>query len=130
MLRVAMNTMNRTALFAIVVSLGCGAWAQQLPNQPDSFRFAVIGDSGTGGRHQYEVGARLAEYQKIFPFQTVVMLGDNIYGSDTASDFRKKFELPYKTLLDSGVKFYAALGNHDSPSQCLYKLFNMQGKRY
>jgi len=105
-------------------------WAQGLPNRPGSFRFGVIGDSGTGGRRQYEVGARLAEQQKLLGFQTVVMLGDNIYGSDTPRDFVRKFEQPYKTLLDAKVKFFAALGNHDQPRQASYKLFNMGGKRY
>ena len=33
-------------------------------------------------------------------------------------------------LLDAGVKFYAALGNHDDPGQRLYKPFNMNGERY
>jgi 3',5'-cyclic AMP phosphodiesterase CpdA len=32
--------------------------------------------------------------------------------------------------LDSGVKFYASLGNHDSPNQVFYKPFNMNGRRY
>ena len=59
------------------------------------------------------------------------MLGDNIYGRETAKDFFKKFELPYKPLLDAGVPFYAALGNHDDPViQVNYKPFNMDGKRY
>ena len=43
------------------------------------------------------------------------MLGiDNLYGGDSPRDYQRKFELPYKPLLDAGVKFYAALGNHDS----------------
>ena len=41
------------------------------------------------------------------------MLGDNTYGGETARDFELRFETPYKPLLDAGVKFYAALGNHD-----------------
>jgi len=122
--------MKRAAAIAIVVALSLGAWAQQLPNHAGSFRFAVIGDSGTGGRRQYEIGALLGQYQKTLGFQTVLMLGDNIYGRETARDFRNKFELPYKALLNSGVKFYAALGNHDSPSQASYELFNMGGQRY
>jgi len=36
-------------------------------------------------------------------------------------------ELPYKPLLDAGVTFYAALGNHDDPNQRFYKPFNMNG---
>ena len=47
------------------------------------------------------------------------------------SDFQKKFELPYKALLDEGVKFYACLGNHDDPKlEENYKLYNMGGNRY
>ena len=36
------------------------------------------------------------------------MLGDNIYeGPATRDDYRRKFEEPYRRLLDEGVKFYA-----------------------
>jgi hypothetical protein len=82
------NAIMKRAALAIAVSLSCLAWAQQLPNKADSFRFAVIGDSGTGGRAQYQVGARLAQYQKTIDFKTVVMLGDNIYGGQTPNDFQ------------------------------------------
>ena len=59
------------------------------------------------------------------------MAGDNIYeGPATAEDYRLKFEEPYKALLDDGVKFFAALGNHDDPNQIYYKPFNMDGHRY
>jgi len=57
-------------------------------------------------------------------------VGDNMYGSDGAKNYVKKFEEPYKPLLDAGVKFYAALGNHDNPNQRFYKPFNMNGERY
>jgi hypothetical protein len=94
------------------------------------YRFAVIGDSGTGGRGQYDVAARLAEQRERLGFETVLMLGDNIYGGASPRDFRKKFELPYAKLLGSGVRFYAALGNHDSPTQRHYEHFNMGGRSY
>ena len=58
------------------------------------------------------------------------MLGDNIYGSERPQDFVKKFERPYKALLDLKIPFYASLGNHDDPNQRFYKPFNMDGKRY
>jgi Calcineurin-like phosphoesterase len=95
-----------------------------------SVRFAIIGDSGTGARAQYEVAEQMAKCRAVFEFDFVLMLGDNIYGSKHASDFRLKFEDPYKKLLDAGVKFYASLGNHDHPSSRFYKPFNMDGKRY
>jgi len=53
------------------------------------------------------------------------MVGDNIHGSERPQDFQKKFEMPYKPLLDAGVTFCAALGNHDDPNQRFYKPFNM-----
>jgi predicted phosphodiesterase len=93
-------------------------------------RFLVIGDSGTGGGAQRQVAARIAEVHKIFPFEFALMVGDNLYGSEGASDYRRKFEEPYKPLLDAGVKFYAALGNHDDATQRYYKLFNMNGERW
>ena len=44
--------------------------------------------------------------------------------------YERKFSIPYKPLIDAGVKFYAALGNHDDDGQIQYKLFNMDGKKY
>ena len=101
-----------------------------LPMKDGSVRFLVIGDSGTGGGAQKQVAERIAAVHKIFPFEFAIMVGDNLYGSESAGDFRRKFEQPYKPLLDAGVKFYAALGNHDDPAQRFYKLFNMNGERY
>jgi predicted MPP superfamily phosphohydrolase len=101
-----------------------------LPNKPNSLHFAVIGDNGTGEKPQYEIGEQMLAWYDRFPFPIVVMMGDNIYGSDRPQDFIKKFEAPYKGLLDKGVKFYASLGNHDSREQRYYKLFNMDGKLY
>jgi hypothetical protein len=101
-----------------------------LPLLPGSVRFAVIGDSGTGEKEQFQVGSQMARFRGAFPFDFVLMMGDNIYGSKKAADYKKKFEDPYKALLDSDVKFYATLGNHDDPNQNLYKPFNMGGQRY
>jgi hypothetical protein len=102
----------------------------KLPRIDGSLRFAVIGDFGRGTREQYEVAAQMALFHKEFPFTFVITLGDNIYGSDTPADMIRKFETPYKPLLDAGVVFQASLGNHDNPNQRFYKLFNMGGERY
>jgi 3',5'-cyclic AMP phosphodiesterase CpdA len=101
-----------------------------LPMKDGSTRFAVIGDSGTGGGGQKKVAEQIMATYKTFPFEFTLMLGDNLYGGEGANDYRKKFEEPYKPLLDAGVKFYAALGNHDDPTQRFYKPFNMNGERY
>src|SRR5262245_53391154 len=95
---------------------------QAQPVSPPAFRFAVIGDTGTGDSHEYQVAAKVASARTYFPFELVLMVGDNIYGSDGAKDFVTKFEKPYKALLETGMKFYAALGNHDEPEvQKTYK---------
>src|SRR5271165_6094593 len=118
------------AVAARALRQGGGQPALTLPLTPNSVRFAIIGDSGTGERPQFEIAERMAASRRNFPFDFVLMLGDNIYGSKTAADFQKKFETPYEPLRDAGVKFYAALGNHDHTSERLYKPFNMNGQRY
>ena len=65
-----------------------------------------------------------------FPFDLVIMLGDNMYGSQQPADFVRKFERPFQHLLDAGVQFFACLGNHDLPSNDRYRPFNMNGNRY
>ena len=100
------------------------------PRDMDSVRFAILGDTGTGDRRQHEVGAQLTKALQIFPFEFVIMLGDNIYGSERPQDFVKKFEQPYEGVLSQKIPFYASLGNHDDPTQRFYKLFNMNGERF
>ena len=58
------------------------------------------------------------------------MLGDNFYGSQAPGDLINKFDRPYKPLLDAGVTFHAAIGNHDEPAILNYAPLNMGGQRY
>ena len=101
-----------------------------LPNKEGSFKFGVLGDFGTGEKSQYELADQMVKLYQRFKYELVVLVGDNLYGSERPQDFAMKFELPYKPLLDAGVKFYASLGNHDAREQRYYKLFNMDGKLY
>jgi hypothetical protein len=107
-----------------------GAIALTLPNKADSLKFAVLGDFGTGSTEQYDLAVQMKRVHDVFPYELVTLVGDNLYGSERPQDFKKKFEDPYKPLLDAGVKFYASLGNHDAREQRYYKLFNMDGKLY
>lgn len=102
----------------------------KLPLAPKSVRFAIIGDFGTGRKGQYEIAWQMANVHQQFPFDFALTMGDNLYGGEGETDFKRKFENAYQPLLDAGVKFYAALGNHDNPNQRFYKPFNMNGKRY
>lgn len=118
-----------TAVF--LVALFSYAQDLRLPNTGNSLKFAVIGDNGTGNKAEYQIADELATMRRKFAFDFVVMLGDNLYGGEATKDFANKFEKPYHVLLDSGVKFYASLGNHDDPSrQITYEKFNMGGKHY
>jgi predicted phosphodiesterase len=101
-----------------------------LPLKEGSLRFAVIGDSGTGDQAQYETARILNAWRADFPFDIVLMMGDNIYGRSEPADYRRKFEEPYRALLEADVKFYAVLGNHDDPAERFYEKFNMKGERY
>src|SRR5215217_5542808 len=101
-----------------------------LPVKDGSVRFAVIGDTGSGTAKQKDVGDMMVQYRALFPFEFVLMMGDNMYGGEDPKDFEKKFSEPYKVLLDNKVKFYATLGNHDMPIQVNYENFNMNGKEY
>jgi calcineurin-like phosphoesterase family protein len=101
-----------------------------LPNKEGDVRFVVIGDTGTGSSKQHELANVLLRYHQVFPFEFVLMMGDNLYGSDKAVDYKQKFEDVYRPLLDQKVKFYAALGNHDDSNQRFYGYFNMEGQEY
>jgi len=125
----------------LIVALGHFALAAQqgatttvaglsLPTRRDSLKFAVFGDFGDGTQREFDTVAQLVKAHTVFPFEIVPLTGDNLYGSERPQDFAKKFEQPFKPLLDAGVKFYGALGNHDAREQRYYKLFNMDGKLY
>lgn len=123
---------RRSSMLLLAALMSSAALAQdlRLPNKAGSLKFAVIGDSGQPGRGQTSVANQMAAWRTRFPFEFVLMTGDNLYGRESARDYEKKFSIPYKALLDQNVKFYASLGNHDDDGQILYKPFNMDGKKY
>jgi len=101
-----------------------------LPNKDGSFKFGVLGDFGTGSQGQYQLAEQMVKLHERFKYDVVVLSGDNLLGSERPQDFKVKFEIPYKPLLDAGVTFYASLGNHDAREQRYDKLFNMDGHLY
>jgi 3',5'-cyclic AMP phosphodiesterase CpdA len=124
---------RRSFLFCgilVLLSASLGADEFKFPLKSGSVRFAAIGDMGTGEAPQYEVAQQMLKAHEALPFDFVIMLGDNIYGGSKPADFDKKFAVPYKPLLDAGVKFYASLGNHDNTNERFYQPFNMNGESY
>ena len=127
------DIMRRLAVLVLLpagLTLVAQAQELRLPNREGSLKFAVIGDSGQPSTGQTAVAKQMASWRTRFPFEFALMTGDNLYGSESPRDYENKFSVPYKPLIDAGVKFYAALGNHDDDGQTQYKLFNMDGKKY
>ncbi len=129
-------------LVALVISISAparfGGAARQEPIQSSPaqtrVRFAAFGDMGTGESGQFSLAAGMVVYHDKHPFDTVLMLGDNIYPDGNPALFKDKFERPYAELLKRGVRFYAVLGNHDVrkglQAEMNYPNFNMNGKAY
>jgi 3',5'-cyclic AMP phosphodiesterase CpdA len=94
----------------------------------------VFGDAGTGDRAQRDLARAMADHHSRRPFDTALMLGDNIYPDGDLADATAKFERPYAELLRRGVTFQAVLGNHDvikgREAQINYPYFNMDGRAY
>ena len=101
-----------------------------LPMREGSLRFMAVGDTGRGNREQNELAQVMFQYRKLFPYNFVLLMGDNIYYQEKAEDLKTKFENVYRPLLNDGVKFYASLGNHDESNQRFYEYFNMNGEEY
>src|SRR5260221_5237079 len=123
--------MPTVAAFGLAPVLPAPARELKFRMRDGSVRFAVMGDTGTASTAQSEVGKQMAAFHSKFPFEFVIMVGDNLYGgSYTPADYKSKFEGPYAGLIEAKVKFYAALGNHDNSTERMYKDWNMGGERY
>ncbi|MEK6407310.1 MAG: metallophosphoesterase [Acidobacteriota bacterium] len=100
----------------------------------DKVRFAVIGDWGTGDKHQIGIARQMFASHQRTRFDFVISAGDNVYPNGSGKYFDRNFEQPFANLLKDRVKFYTVLGNHDVDAgrqdQCQYPLFNMGGQNY
>ena len=75
-------------LTVLLASLGADEF--KFPLKSDSVRFAAIGDMGTGEQPQYETAQQMLKSRQAFPFDFVIMLGDNIYGGSKPADFEQE----------------------------------------
>ena len=87
------------------------------PPSTGDLRFFALGDTGTGGPEQFQVGRAIADKCRVSRCDFGILLGDNFYPDGVASaddpQWRTKFEEPYAALLADGIRFRAVLGNHD-----------------
>jgi 3',5'-cyclic AMP phosphodiesterase CpdA len=81
---------------------------------PDRLTFAAIGDNGSGGRQAMAVAGSMAETYETAPFGNVFLLGDISYYGKFADRYEDVFVRPMTPLLDAGVDFDLAIGNHDA----------------
>jgi hypothetical protein len=91
------------------ISLEARAWT----DGPDRLTFAALGDNGSGGRQAMAVATRMAETYRTAPFGNVFLLGDISYYGNFADRYDDVFVAPMTPLLDAGVTFDLAIGNHD-----------------
>ena len=80
---------------------------------PGRLSFAAIGDNGSGGRQAMAVADRMATTYALQPFGLVALLGDICYYGKIRSRFDDVFIEPMSPLIDAGVRFELAIGNHD-----------------
>ncbi len=105
----AANWIRSTALASILVASGFAD--QDARSVPVYLGF--LGDGGTGGKEQKAVERRLEIAREGGKLDYVFLLGDNLYENGEAKNIRPKFLDVYGELLDDGVVFHSALGNHD-----------------
>jgi 3',5'-cyclic AMP phosphodiesterase CpdA len=91
------------------VTLRADAWT----TSDRQLRFAAIGDNGSGGRQAMAVATRLAETYRELPFGLVALLGDISYYGNFEERYAEVFAKPMAPLIDAGVGFELAIGNHD-----------------
>lgn len=83
------------------------------PVAEDQLAFAVLGDNGSGGQQAMAVAEQMARSYQEEPFGLVSLLGDICYYGHISDRFGDVFLKPMRPLIDAGVQFELAVGNHD-----------------
>lgn len=89
--------------------LEAGAWT----TDEDRITFAVLGDNGSGGRNQMDIARQMARTYMQTPFGLVLLAGDISYYGSIDDRWEEVFVQPYGPLIDAGVSWELAIGNHE-----------------
>jgi len=79
----------------------------------ESITFAVLGDNGSGGRHAMNVARQMAHTYQQTPYGVVLLAGDISYYGAIDDRYEDVFVRPYRPLIDAGVAWELAIGNHE-----------------
>ena len=79
----------------------------------DSITFTVLGDNGCGGRNAMDVARQMARTYEDDPYGLTVLLGDISYYGSIVDRYEEVFVEPLGPLIDAGVEFELAIGNHE-----------------
>lgn len=85
------------------------AWA----TTTDEVTFAVLGDNGSGGRNAMDVARAMATAYQHSPYGLVLLAGDISYYGSIDDRWQDVFVRPYRPLIDAGVRWELAIGNHE-----------------
>jgi hypothetical protein len=86
-----------------------------VPGTPKPTRIWVLGDSGRGNRHAYDVRDAYDWASGELPVDLWLMLGDNAYTEGTDAEFQTGLFDVYRETLRRSV-LWPCVGNHDSAS--------------
>ncbi len=79
----------------------------------DEVTFAVLGDNGSGGRNAMDVARAMATAYQHTPYGLVLLAGDISYYGSIDDRWQDVFVRPYRPLIDAGVRWELAIGNHE-----------------
>ena len=79
----------------------------------ETITFTVLGDNGSGGRNAMDVARQMARTYQETPYGLSVLLGDISYYGGIVDRFDDVFVEPMGPLIDAGVEFELAIGNHE-----------------
>ncbi len=105
---VTLHGLNPGSTYHYRVDGGATGRFRTAPESGAAFTFAVIGDTGNGGKNQMAVAGLL---ERVKP-DLILHTGDVVYPSGEDKHYDKRFFAPYRGLIGA-VPLFPVLGNHD-----------------
>lgn len=84
------------------------------PGDEPLLRIAVVGDVGDTGGRQEEIAEAMVAAESLGPYDTLLLLGDNVYPGGDPARLDELVLDPFAGVLAGGADLYAIVGNHDA----------------